>query len=413
MTFFDVVVVGAGQAGLAMSHALTLRGVDHLVLERGEIGGAWRTSRWDSLKLLTPNWANGLPGVPYCGPDPDGFMPVAKFADTLAYYAASMSAPVRTHTRVERVHKTEDGFAIRTSDGEIRCRALVLATGACARPQVPSVALDVPASVQHTTPSRYRRPTDLPPGEVLVVGASASGVQLAREIQGSGRPVTLSVGAHTRLPRTYRGRDIEWWLEETGMMDVGLEEIDDLERARRTPSPQLIGGTHPVDLNALQAVGIEIVGRLAGIRCDKAQFSGGLAQVCASADLKMGRFLTAVDELACIQDGEPLAPADRPEPTCLPASPTLEKHLGGGGIRSIVWATGYRPDFSYLDLPVFDRRRHLIHRGGVCCVPGLYVLGLPFLRRRRSPQISGVGPDSEAVSQHLANFLSGQKDIAA
>ena len=341
MTFFDVVVVGAGQAGLAMSHELILRGVDHLVLERGEIGGAWRTSRWDSLRLLTPNWANGLPGVPYSGPDPHGFMPVREFANTLTDYAETMSAPVKTNTRVERVHKTTDGFDVRTSEGHYECRALVLASGACARPQVPCIALDVPADVHHTTPSRYRRPADLPPGEVMVVGASASGVQLAREIHRSGRPVTLSVGAHTRLPRTYRGRDIEWWLEVTGMMDVGLDELDDVERARRTPSPQLVGGGQPVDLNALQDIGIEIVGRLAGIRGSKALFSGGLAQVCASADLKMDRFLTVIDDLVRVHGGEHFESADRPQPTRLPASPTLEKQLGGGAIRSIVWATGY------------------------------------------------------------------------
>lgn len=413
MTLLDVVVVGAGQAGLAMSRALARRGVDHQVIERGGIGSAWRTSRWDSLKLLTPNWANGLPGAPYDGSDPDGFMPVTEFADVLAQYAVTMSAPVRTHTSAERVRKTADGFEVRTNDGELRCRALVLASGACARAHVPCVALDAPTGVHHTTPSQYRRPADLPPGNVLVVGASASGVQLAREIHRSGRPVTLSVGAHTRLPRTYRGRDVEWWLERTGMMDVGLNEIDDLERARRTPSPQLIGGVQPVDLNALQDVGIEIVGRLAGMCGDKAQFSGGLAQVCASADLKMRRLLRTIDTWAENHDGEPLGPADQPEPTRLPSVPVLEKSFSGGGIRSIVWATGYRPDFSYLDLPVFDRRRRLIHRGGVCSVPGLYVLGLPFLRRRRSPQISGAGPDSDAVGRHLAGFLSGRQEMAA
>lgn len=414
MKAVTTVVIGAGQAGLAMSHALSSRGIDHLILDRGGVANAWRTDRWDSLHLLTPNWANGLPGSPYLGPEPDGYMTVSELVARIDSYAQRFSAPIQRHTAVVRVRGTDSGFHIETSQGPVRSKALVVATGACARPNVPALSAAVPTGVFQTTPSAYKRPGELPEGGALVVGSSASGVQLAREIQASGRQVTLAVGWHTRLPRAYRGHDVEWWLDAIGALDERFDEVDDLQRARRTPSPQLIGGPDPVDLNALQESGVEIVGRLMDIRNGVALFSGGLANACASADLKMFRLLDTIDEWVVergLDDGR--LPAERPAPTRLPDVPALSRNLTDRGIRTVVWATGYRPDLCWLDMPVFDARGRLRHRGGVVAAPGLYAMGLTFMRRRRSHQISGVGEDARELSAHLHAHLDGRADIAA
>ncbi len=410
MQTVTTVIVGAGQAGLAMSRELTVRDVDHVILERGAVGHAWRTQRWDSLRLLTPNWANVLPGAPYQGLEPDGFMRVGELAAHLDEYAARIAAPVLCQTAVRRISGGARSYRVETNGETLGCETVILATGACARVKVPSLSKGAPLAVFQTTGAAYKRPSDLPDGGVLVVGGSATGVQLARELQLSGRPVTLAVGNHLRLPRAYRGYDIERWLEITGVLDERFDQIEDLERARRTISPQLIGGSEPVDLNALGNIGVEIVGRLADIRDGRALFSGGLGAFCASADLKMRRLLDGIDAWATQQglDGELPLPV-RPAPTRLPMAPRLELDLTNGGVRSIVWATGYRPDFSWLDLPVFDHRGRLRHHGGVVDVPGVYAIGLPVLRRRRSHQISGVGADAADLAAHLKHHLNARR----
>lgn len=401
------VVIGAGQAGLAMSRELSARSIDHLVLEKGGIGDAWRSARWDSLKLLTPNWANGLPGAPYEGSDRQGFFAVDEFVTVLERYAARIAAPVETGVDLRQVLHGEEGFALDTSIGPVHCQTLVVASGGCAKPVVPVLAKALPAPIVQTTPAAYKRPSDLPEGGVLVVGASASGVQIARELHASGRPVTLAVGNHVRLPRHYRGRDIEWWLQAIGALDERFYEIDDIERARRTPSPQIVGGPDPVDLPGLQAAGIEIVGRLAAIRDDQALFSGALAHACQSADLKLTRLYDRIDDWVVENGSESSARPDRLAPMRVPKAPRLTLDLVSGEIASVVWATGFRPDHGFLQgLPVFDRRGMLAHHGGVVTgIRGLYALGLPFLRRRRSLQISGAGPDARDLAEHLEKRL--------
>ncbi|MEM9760982.1 MAG: NAD(P)-binding domain-containing protein, partial [Pseudomonadota bacterium] len=325
------VIIGAGQAGLAMSRALSARGVDHLLLERGAVGHAWRTARWDSLTMLTPNWANALPGAPYDGNAPDGFMTASAFSWRLDRYAHAIGAPVQDRTEVCAVRRDDAGYRIETTSGPVLGRSLVIASGACAQAAVPAISKAVPPGVLSTTPARYRRPSDLPPGGVLVVGASASGVQIARELQRSGRHVTISVGNHIRLPRHYRGRDIEGWLDAIGLLDERAEQIEDLARARQMPSPQLQGGPDAVDLNALQAIGVEVVGRLTDIRDGRALFSGGLHHLVAGADLKMARLLDQIDHWVHDHGHESaLPPPDRPPPTRLPAAPALSLPLGGG-----------------------------------------------------------------------------------
>ncbi|MEM8796177.1 MAG: NAD(P)-binding domain-containing protein [Pseudomonadota bacterium] len=408
------IIIGGGQAGLSMSRELSRLNIDHSVLERGQIANAWRKDRWDSLRLLTPNWANTLSGADDLNHDPDGYMTVSELVASFDDYAQRINAPVQTETDVSRVSRDGLNYRLETNQGPMECRALVLATGAFVNPSVPGLANELPKTIVQVTPDRYKRPEDLPDGGVLIVGASATGVQLAREIQLSGRRVTLAVGDHIRLPRTYRGQDIEWWLHALGVMDERFDTVEDLERARRLPSPQLIGGSDPVDLNALQDLGIEIVGRLSAIRNDEALFSGGLANRCVSADLKMDRLLKMIDEWVDDWGLSSQIPApDRPAFTRLPECPRLSLDLSRGEIRTLVWATGFRPDFSFLDLPVFDRRKRLLHNGGILHAPGLYVLGMPFQRSRQSHQISGVGIDATELATHLNTYLSGARTLAA
>jgi putative flavoprotein involved in K+ transport len=402
-------VIGAGHAGLAASRFLTERSIDHLVLERGEVANSWRRERWDSLRLLTPNWQSRLPGHAYDGPDPDGYMSMAEVVAFIERFAALTQAPVRSQTEVESLAPHDGGYRIRTSAGEIAARCVVIASGACNVASVPAVRAAVPASIAQFTPFDYRRPESLPDGGVLVVGGSATGVQLAAEIHESGRPVTLSVGEHVRLPRTYRGRDVLWWMDASGLWNQRYDEIDDLTRARRLPSPQLVGSAErgTLDLNALSAMGVALVGRLATIRDGRALFSGGLRNVFALADLKMERLLATFDAWARAagRDGDVGEP-ERFEPTRLPAASPLQIDLARGAIRSIVWATGFHPDYRWLDVPVLDEKGALRHDGGVVeDAPGLYALGLPVLRRRKSTFIHGIEDDAREVIAHLAGHL--------
>jgi putative flavoprotein involved in K+ transport len=405
----DVVVIGGGHCGLAMSHALSARSIDHVVIERGEAGNAWRNERWDSLKLLTPNWMCRLPGQAYAGSDPDGYLGAAEVARFIARYATHVRAPLVNHTTVRRVTASPGGWRVHTDGGDWSARAVVIASGACARAALPRWAGDVPPSVAQLSAHAYRRPSDLAPGGVLVVGASATGVLLAAEIQRSGRPVMLATGEHVRMPRTYRGRDVQWWLLASGVLDQRIEAMDEPARARRLPSPQLTGspGRATLDLNALQAQGIAVCGRLAGIRGTRALFSGSLHNVCMLADLKMNRLLDAFDAWAREQalDGE-VGEVERHAATRVDPAPRLAAELGRD-IRSIVWATGYRPDHSWLDVPVFDRQGRLRHDRGIVDAPGpgLYVLGLPFLRRRKSTFMHGAEDDVREIADHLADHL--------
>ena len=403
------VVIGAGHAGLAASRFLSDRSIDHVVLERGEVANSWRRERWDSLRLLTPNWQSRLPGHRYDGPDPDGYMTIAEVTDFIERFAKAFDAPVRTGTNVTTVRRTDDGYRLTTSLGEISCRALVIASGACNLPAVPEFRGGVPASVEQLTPFDYRNPGQLPDGGVLVVGASATGVQLADELQRSGRPVTLSVGEHVRLPRMYRGRDVLWWMAASGVWDERYDEVDNLTRARRLPSPQLVGTAErtTLDLNALAAMGVELVGRWAAVRDGRALFSGGLRNMFRLADLKMDRLLDTFDEWARIngRDAE-VEPPQRFEQTRAPESTRLQLDLRSGEIRSIVWATGFRPDYTWLDVPVVDPKGQLQHDGGVVSSPGLYTLGLPMLRRRKSTFIYGIEDDAHEVIDHLGRYLA-------
>jgi putative flavoprotein involved in K+ transport len=402
------VIVGAGHAGLAMSRCLADRSIDHVLLERGEIASSWRTGRWDSLRLLTPNWQSRLPGHRYDGDDPDGYMTMPEVIAFLDRYAGTIAAPVHTNTTVTSVRISDDGYEVDTTEGPWRCRSVVLANGACGVPIVPAMAAGLPGGVVSMSAADYRNPEQLPEGGVLIAGASSTGIQLADEIQQSGRPVTLAVGGHVRAPRTYRGMDIMWWLDAVGILDERADDVDDIVRVRRLPSFQLVGSPEraTIDLNSLRSRGVRVVGRLAGMRDGTALLSGSLRNQCKLADLKLGRLLDTIDEWATASglDGEVEA-AHRPEGTLVDDDPLLSLDLSTGEITTVIWATGYRPDFSWLDVPVLDHKGMVRHDGGTTPAPGLYVLGMPFLRRRKSTLIDGAGDDAREIGADLAARL--------
>lgn len=395
-----------------MSRCLSERGIDHTVLERGDVANSWRTERWDSLRLLTPNWQSRLPGFGYDGNDPDGFRTTPETIRFLERYAGAISAPVQTQTRVTNVRASDDGYRIATTEGEWACRSVVLASGACNIARTPAFADAVPSGIATLTPMQYRNPAQLEQGGVLVVGASATGTQLAEEIHRSGRAVTLSVGEHIRAPRLYRGKDIQWWMDKAGVLGERYDQVDDITRARRVPSLQLTGTRErtTLDLNTLTAHGVTLAGPLATIRDGKALFSGSLGNQCALSDLKLGRLLDTIDQWASENglDGEVGLP-HRLEPTKVADAPPLSLDLTNGSIRTIIWATGFRPDYSWLEVPVLDRKGLIRHDGGVVPSPGMYLMGMPFLRRRKSALIDGAGEDARDLSAHLDAYLSGAK----
>jgi putative flavoprotein involved in K+ transport len=402
-------VIGAGHAGLAMSRCLAERGIDHVVLERGLVANSWRTERWDSLRLLTPNWQSRLPGYDYEGNDPDAYRTVPEVVAFIDRYAKVSAAPIELHTRVTSVRQVDTGYVVETTRGSWQCSTVVLATGACNLPIIPLVANAVPPEISTVTSMDYRNPAQLPDGGVLVVGASATGTQLADEIHRSGRAVTVAVGEHIRAPRMYRGKDIEWWMDAAGILDERYDAVDDIHRARRVPSLQLTGSNTrlTLDLNALGAIGVRTVGRLVGMNGSKALFSGSLRNQCALSDLKINRLLNTIDEWVTNNglDREVESPSRLP-PTRVEAEPPLQLDLVRSGIRSIVWATGYSPDYSWLHVAIFDRKGRIRHDGGVVAAPGMYVMGLQFLRRRKSALIDGAGADARDLSDHLLRYLT-------
>ena len=398
----DTIIIGGGQAGLAMSRCLTEHGIDHVVLERGRIGQRWRTERWDSLRLLSPRWQARLPGFRYEGPDPHGFMTMPEVVSYFERYAQSFSAPVQDETTVLSVRRSERGYLVATDQGDWETSNVVVATGHCDTPFVPKSAQDLSPSIHQLVPSGYKNPDQLPHGGVLVVGASASGIQLALEIHRSGRPVTLAVGRHTRMPRNYRGRDISWWLECAGLLHERAEDAFDLQSARQQPSLQLVGTPDhkTIDLGVLQDEGVQLVGHAEAAAAHRMYFRDDLDKSMGAAERKLDRVLGRID--AFIDETLMSAPvADRAPAIEVRQAPT-ELDLRTAGIETVLWATGYRRRYPWLQVPVLDIRGELIHRGGVTPSAGLYALGLNFLRRRNSSFIDGVGADARVLADHIA-----------
>ena len=398
-------VVGAGQAGLSLSHHLTLTRQPHVVLERGRVGERWRSGTWDSLTLLTPNWLNRLDGGG-AHADPDGFLTAADFVRYLAEYARSQRTPVYERVAVAGVEHWRDGFRVATDHGIWHALNVAIAIGDSAEPFVPSLAASAPAWLHQLHASDYRNPDVLPGGGVLVVGAGPSGQQIAAELRRAGRDVVLAVGRHARALRRYRGRDFWHWVDALGDLERRLDECADPEAAVKTPGVPLSGanGGEQLDLAALQALGVTIAGRVERFERTRVAFGSGLEREIAAADTRLRRIVDRID--AHIEEGlprwawvpEPVAPVS------VSAPPLAGLDLGAGGIRTVIWATGYRRDYSWLHVPVLDAAGELVHREGVTGVPGLVALGLKFQRRRASHFIGRVGVDAAFIASRLARM---------
>lgn len=408
----QVVIVGAGQAGLAMSRCLVVRGIDHVVIERGRVAERWRTASWDSLRLLTPNWMTRLPGYRYRGSDADGFMTKDELIGLLDGYASSFAAPIESETSVVSLEAAGDDYRVVTDRGNWAARAVVIATGQCESPLVPDMASALSPDHNQMTAADYRRPDGLAAGGVLVVGASASGLQIAQELNRAGRHVTLAVGRHAWLPRTYRGHDIMTWMDRIGILDDRASDLGNIGRLRAQPSLQLIGRKNgQLNLLTLQRAGVRVLGRVTAVQGRTIGFAGDLEATTSEARRKLKRLLDRINGAICSLG----SPCDRQPPIEAPVmrSRSTILDLVADDIRTVIWATGYAPRYPWLKLPILDTRGQLLHRGGVTPSPGVYVLGLRWLRRRKSSFIDGVGPDAEELAREIVRYLGERARLAA
>jgi len=410
----DCLIIGAGQAGLAMSHCLSAHGIEHVVLERGRIGERWRSERWPALRLLTPGWMTRMPGGALAT-RADGFLKSADLVDRLENYAARHGVPVEDNTEVLAVEPVGDRFRIVTSAGSWIARALVVATGACDRPRVPAWSLGLDHRIHRVTPSQYRGMEHLPDGGVMVIGGSATGVQLAREAAVSGRRTILAAGRHVRTPRRYRGMDLFEWLDFVGF----LRDRRPPERSQRElmaqPSLQLVGDTSngDIDLATLAAQGVTITGRALNAAGSRIHFADNLASECAAAERRRRKILERIDsEIALWSLTVEQDPVAWLQPAAVPQGPT-QIDLLSEGISTVIWATGYRRSYHWLHLDTFDEHGEIAQQDGIASWPGLYVLGLPFMRHRASSFIDGVGRDAEALAQTIIAQLGAHKLRAA
>jgi putative flavoprotein involved in K+ transport len=402
-------IVGAGQAGLALSRHLTDAGHDHVLLERGRIGERWRSERWDSLVLLTPNWLNVLPGSP-AHDDPDGFLAREELVAYLDAYARSIDAPVEEGVSVEAVERVGSSFRVDTDRGTWLAANVVVATGDSAEPHEPPAAAAAPAGLVQLHSRGYRSPGGLPDGGVLVVGAGASGQQIALELARAGRRVVLAVGRHARMPRRYRGRDIWFWLDAIGNLDESIDEVPSPREARRAPSLAITGanGGEELNLGRLSDLGVVVCGRLRGFDGQRAVFADDLELHVATSDERLRHLLARIDEHIADALG-PHAPELEPVPQLsLPACPGTAD-LRAEGIATVIWATGYRRSYPWLRLPVFDGDGEIVQRRGVTPVDGVFVLGLRFQHRRKSHFIGGVGEDAAFLAELLAGSLAARR----
>jgi len=397
----DTLVIGAGQAGIAMSEHLGSRGVPHLVLEKNRIAENWRTARWDSLVANGPAWHDRFPNMDFPAHGPDEFVPKEQVADYFVAYAEKIGAPVRCGVEVRAITQEADGFRVETSDGVIKAANVVSATGAFQRPIMPAL---VPSETGITQihSHAYRNPAQMPEGAVLVVGAGSSGTQIADELLRAGRTVYLSIGPHDRPPRRYRGHDFVWWLGKLGIWDLKVP-APNTEHVTIAVSGAYGGNT--VDFRRLASRGMNLLGRAETYENGVLHFAPDLADNIARGDANYLSLLDRADDYAT-QNGldlpeEPEARRMDPNPACV-TNPTLSLDLKAAGITSIIWATGYAQDFSWIKADAFDAKGRPIHERGVSRVPGLYFLGLPWLSRRASSFIWGVWHDADYVAGQIA-----------
>jgi putative flavoprotein involved in K+ transport len=397
----DTIVIGAGQAGLAASYFLTQHGREHVVLERGEVGETWRSQRWDGFFLNTPNWFLRLPGGEYDGDDPDAFSPLAEVIEYLEGYARSFAAPVRENVEVAALGPADDGYVVETSGETFSARNVVVASGSFQQPRPRVSGVDsAPVELQLTT-SEYRRPGQLPEGAVLVVGGGQSGCQISDELLGAGRSVYLSAGNCAWFPRRHRGRDWVHWVVTAGILDDTVGSLPG-PAARLACNPPISGndGGHDCHPRWLAARGAVVVGRLEGVLDGTAHFASGIEETLAAGDQFAYSVIARIDEYIAEHGLEAGAP-DEPESLPSPIADVTPIDLRDAGITTILWANGYRPDYSWIELEVSDEFGWPVQERGVSEHPGLYFVGVNWLHKRKSALFGGVGEDAEHVVAHL------------
>ncbi|MBP2200000.1 MSMEG_0569 family flavin-dependent oxidoreductase [Pantoea cypripedii] len=400
---YPVVIIGGGQAGLAMSWNLTQKNIRHMVLERHQLAWAWREQRWDNFCLVTPNWQCKLPGFPYDGDDPHGFMLRDEIIDYVARYARSFNAPVREGVNVLRVEKTPQGFQLLTSAGVFTADQVVIAVGNYHRPRFPGIAAQLPENIMQVHSADYKSAQQLPAGEVLVVGSAQSGAQIAEDLHLAGRRVHLCVGSAPRVARFYRGRDVVDWLDDMGHYRLTIDDHPLGEDARRKTNHYVTGrdGGRDIDLRAFALQGMQLYGRLLGYRDGKLLTADDLKANLDGADATSQKIKDSIDVWIAEQGID--APTEaRYQPLWQPEEAAT--HIDLTNIAAIIWAVGFHTDFSWIDAPAFNDKGYPRHTRGVSVQPGLYFLGLPWLWTWGSGRFEGVGEDAawlaEAIEQH-------------
>ena len=405
----EVVIIGGGQAGLALSYYLTQQGRTHLVLEQGQVGETWRSGRWDSFTLNTPNWMTQLPGFAYQGDDPDGFLPREEIVDYLERYAASFHAPLHCGVRVTAVrqHPGGDGYLVEAQQMTFAARNVVLATGAFPQAKLPpaSAALSVDICQLHT--SEYRNPQTLPSGAVLVVGTGQSGCQIAEELHESGRQVYLSTSSCGRVPRRYRGKDSTWWLARLGFYDRTLDQLPS-PTAKFACNPHVSGnqGGHDINLRQFARQGMTLLGHVQAAQGKQLLLAPDLEENLAKADAFAAQITQGIDEYITKTGMEVAAnrtTGEAPSKSATPTKPLLTLDLQSAGISTIIWASGYKLDFGWVQLPVFDQAGYPVHRRGITASPGLYFLGLHWLYKTKSALLFGIGEDAAFIASAIAD----------
>ena len=409
----EVIIIGAGQAGLCTSHFLSDHGIDHVVLERGVLGDSWRKRRWDRFTLVTPNWTIRLPGAEYRGPDPDGFMGRDEFAEYLTRWAGHFVGPIRTGVEATGLGRgTKGRLRVDTTDGPLEAPAMVVATGTMQTPRRPTLAERVPPRIRQLDAETYRNPGDLAPGAVLVVGSGQTGVQIASDLRLSDRRVLLSTGGAMRVPRRYRGRDCVAWLDELGFFDRTPDMLES-PAARFRAEVQASGrdGGRAVGLHSLRREGIELLGRLTSADGEKMRFADDLRANMENADRFSRTFQQRVDAFVERNGIDAPLPIDEEldgEPPegdwSVPRRSSID--LGDENVTTIVWATGFSYDFSWIDFPVCDEMGYPVTDRGATAIPGLYFIGLNWMVKRKSGLLYGVGDDARSVAAHIAGYLA-------
>jgi putative flavoprotein involved in K+ transport len=414
-THFSVIVVGGGQAGLSISYYLKQAAIDHLVLEKETLTHTWRTQRWDAFCLVTPNWQCALPGYPYRGDNPHGFMKKNEIIEYLDGFIKMVNAPVLEHTHVQRVTRGDDGvYAVSTTRGDFTADQVVVASDGYQRPIVPNMAARLPGTIKQIQSSEYRSPQALPDGAVFVVGSGQSGAQIAEDLHLAGRKVYLAVGEAPRCARFYRGRDVVDWLADMKYYDMPVDQHPLREGVRDNTNHYVTGrdGGRDIDLRKFAAEGMELFGKLEDLRDGQLHFAADLAANLDDADDTYNRINAGIDAFI-EKNGIDVSPGLCYAPVWTPPAERTILDLHAAGIGSVIWCIGFTPDFTWIDAPIFDARGYPRHQRGITSLPGLYFVGLPWLHTWGSGRFSGIARDAEHVVQTIrAALQEGARSFA-